>query len=73
MYSQYHFLEGVYITGGTPLVEWVEHLGVPGKVGEIPLSLLVVESGNAELIGPLREATLLSLSLTVGGVHFPLV
>ena len=58
------------LTGGTPLVEWVEHLGVPGKACEIPLSLLVMEGWGApvELIGSVRIPTLLSLSFTAGGV-----
>ena len=70
MYSQYYFLEGVNLTGGTPLVEWVECLGVLGKADEIPLSLLVMKGWVApvELIGFHRETTLLSLSFTAGGV-----
>ena len=58
------------LTGGTPLVEWVECLGVPGKAGEIPLSLLVMEGWAApvELIGSVRILTLLPLSFTAGGV-----
>ena len=38
---QIHFLEGVNLTGGILLVEWVEHLGLPGKTAAGPL--LVVE------------------------------
>ena len=29
-----HFLVEVNLTGGTPLVEWVEHLGLPGIAAE---------------------------------------
>ena len=37
-----HFLVGVNLTGGIPLVEWVEHLGLLGKTaGQL---LLVMES-----------------------------
>ena len=36
-----HFLVGVKLTGGIPLVEWVECLGLLGKTAE-PL-LLVME------------------------------
>ena len=36
-----HFLVGVNLMGGIPLVEWVEHLGLPGKTAR-PL-LLVME------------------------------
>ena len=58
------------LTGGTPLVEQVECLGVPGNAGEIPLLLLVMEGWVApvELIGSIRILTLLSLSFTADGV-----
>ena len=36
-----HFLVGVNFTGGIPIVEWVEHLGLLGKTAG-PL-LLVIE------------------------------
>ena len=69
MYSQCHFLVGVNLTGDS-FCRRVEHLGVLGKAGEIPLSLLVVEGWVApvELIALLRQATLLSLSLAAHGV-----
>ena len=71
IHSQCYFLEGVNLTHGTPLVEWVKHLGVLGKANE-PLSLLRVEGSLVELIGSFREMTLLSLSFTVGGVTLPI-
>ena len=37
-----HFLVGVNLTGGIPLVEQVEHLGLPGKTAG---PLLVVMEG----------------------------
>ena len=30
-----YFLDGVYLTGGTPFVEWVECLGVVGTLGPL--------------------------------------
>ena len=59
------------LTGGTPLVEWVECLGVLGTAAEeIPLSLLVMEGWVApvELIGTLRGACVLPLSFAEDGV-----
>ena len=63
------------LAGGIPLVECVECLGdVAGTLGEIPLSLLVMEGWVApvELIGSVRILTLLPLSLTAGGVTLTL-
>ena len=69
--SKCHFLEGGNLAGGIPLAEWVKCLsGVPGTLGEDPLSLLIVEGGVApvELIGLVGILTLLPLSLTEGVV-----
>ena len=51
-YTQSHFLDGVNLTGGIPLVLWVDHLGVVGTSGS-PLSLLLLEIVDAlvELVG----------------------
>ena len=65
-----HFLEGVNLTGGTPLVEWVECLGVAGTLGEIPLS--IGWGASVEMIGLVRILTLLSLYLVAGGVTPPI-
>ena len=48
-HSELHFLDGVNLTGGTPLVEWVECLGVAGTLSEIPLS--VGWGASVEMIG----------------------
>ena len=37
-----HFLDGVNLTGGIPLVLWVDRLGVVGTTGSL-LSLLLLE------------------------------
>ena len=64
------------LTGGTSLVEQVECLGVEGirTLGEIPLSLLVMENWIApvELIGILGVACVLTLSFAGGGVTLSL-
>ena len=57
-------------TGGTPLVEWVEHLGIAGTLGEIRLSL--GWGASVEMIGSVGILTLLSLSLVAGGVTPPI-
>ena len=67
---QCHFLDGVNLTGGTPLVEWVECLGVTGTLSEIPLS--VGWGASVEMIGSVEILTLLSLSLVAGGVTPPI-
>ena len=51
-------------------MEWVEHLGVAGILGEIPLS--VGWSASVELIGLDGILTLLALSSTAGGVTLPI-
>ena len=63
-----YFLEGVYLTGGTPFVEWVECLGVAGveTFGVDPL--VVGWSTSVEMIGSVDFPTLLSLSVVAGGV-----
>ena len=63
LYSIY-FLDGVYLAGGTPFVEWVEHLGVVGTLG----SLAVGWGASVEMIGSVVFPTVLSLSLVAGGV-----
>ena len=65
-----HFFDGVNLTGGTPLVEWVECLGVAGTLGEIPLS--IGWGASVEMIGLVGIPTLLSLSLVAGGVTPPI-
>ena len=65
-----HFLDGVYLTGGTPFVEWVECLGVAGTLGEIPLT--TGWGSFVEVIGLVDILTLLSLSLVAGGVTLPI-
>ena len=61
-----HFLDGVYLSGGTPLVDLVEHLsGVEGTLGVVPL--MVGWGASVEMIGSVVSLTLLSLS-TVAGV-----
>ena len=60
LYS-FHFLDGVYLSGGTPLVDLVEHLGVEGTLGVAPLT--VGWGASVELIGLVVPLTLLSLSI----------
>ena len=45
-YLQSHFLDGVNLTGGIPLVLWVDCLGVVGTTGSL-LSLLLLEIVDA--------------------------
>ena len=54
----------MYLTGGTPFVEWVECLGVTGPLGP----LRVGWGASVEMIGLVDVPTLLSLSLVAGGV-----
>ena len=61
-----HFLEGVYQSGGTPLVDLVEHLGVEGTLGMAPLT--VGWGASVELIGSVISLTLLPLSIVAGVV-----
>ena len=60
-----YFFNGVYLTGGTPFLEWVGHLGVE-ILGVIPLT--VGWGAFVEMIGLVGFLTLLSLSLVAGGV-----
>ena len=64
----HYFLDGVYLTGGTPFVEQVECLGVAGveTLGVAPL--MVGWSAPVEMIGSVDFLTLLSLSVVAGGV-----
>ena len=71
VFHKSHFLDGVNLTGGTPLVEWVEYLGVTGTLGEIPLSV-IGWGASVEIIGLVDILTLLSLSLVAGGVTLPI-
>ena len=61
-----YFLDGVYLTGGTPFVEWVECLGVVGTLDVIPLT--AGWGAPVEMIGLVDFPTVLSLSLVAGGV-----
>ena len=68
-----YFFDGVYLSGGTPLVDLVEHLGVgvegtPGVIppGENPLS--AGWGASVEMIGSVGFLTLLPLSLVAGVV-----
>ena len=65
-----HFLDGVNLTGGTPLVEQVECLGVTGTLSEIPLT--AGWGASVEMIGLVDFPTVLSLSLVAGGVTLPI-
>ena len=57
-----HFLDGVYLSGGTPLVDLVECLsGVEGTLGVAPL--MVGWGASVEMIGSVISLTLLSLSV----------
>ena len=65
-----YLLDGVYLTGGTTLVEWVECLGVVGTLSVIPLT--AGWDASVEMIGLVDIPTLLSLSLVAGGVTLPI-
>ena len=60
-----HFLDGVYLSSGTPLVDLVECLGVGGTLDVAPLT--VGWGASVEMIGSVVSLTLLPLS-TVAGV-----
>ena len=60
-----YFFDGVYLTGGTPFVEWVECLGVE-TLGVIPLTAGL--GSSVEMIGSVDFPTLLPLSVVAGGV-----
>ena len=51
-------------------MDWVEHLGVTGTLGVIPLT--VGWGVSVEMIGSVDFPTLLSLSLVAGGVTLPI-
>ena len=56
-----HFLDGVYLSGETPLVDLVEHLsGVEGTLDVAPLT--VGWGASMEMIGSVVSLTLLPLS-----------
>ena len=62
-----YFLDGVYLTGRTPLVDLVEHLG--GVEGTLDVAPLMVGWGaSVEMIGLVDLPTLLSLSVVAGVV-----
>ena len=64
----HYFLDGVYLTGGTPFVEWG---GMPCVAGVETLGvapLMVGWSAPVEMIGLVDFPTLLSLSVVAGGV-----
>ena len=65
-----YFFDGVYLTGGTPLVERMEHLGIE-TLGIIPLT--VGCGASVELIGSVDFPTLLSHLWLLVVSHFPLV
>ena len=51
-YTQSHFLDGVNLTGGIPLVLQVDHLGMVGTTGSLlSLLLLKVVDTLVELVG----------------------
>ena len=56
----------MYLSGGTPLVDLVECLGVEGTLGVIPL--MVGWGTSVEMIGSVDYLTLLSLSVVAGVV-----
>ena len=66
----HYFLDGVYLTGGTPLVDLVEHLGVMGTLGVTPLT--AGWGASVEVIGLFGFPTLLALSVVAGGVTLPI-
>ena len=56
----------MYLSGGTPLVDLVECLGVEGTLGVIPL--MVGWGASVEMTGSVDFPTLLSLSVVAGVV-----
>ena len=40
VFHESHFIDGEYLTGGTPFVEWVECLGVVGTPGVISFAVI---------------------------------
>ena len=80
VFYESYFLNGVYLSGGTPLVDLVEHLnGVEGTLGVAPL--MVGWGASVEMIGLVVSLTLLSLSVVAevvtlvigvtGNIEFP--
>ena len=63
-----YFLYGVYLTGGTPFVEWVDCLGVVGTLGPLTAGW----GASVEVIGLVGFPTLLALSVVAGGVILPI-
>ena len=60
-----YFLDGVYLTGGTPFVEC---LGVVGTLGPLAAGW----GASVEVIGSVGFPTLLALSVIAGGVTLPI-
>ena len=61
----------MYLSGGTPLVDLVECLGVEGTLGVIPPEENPLSAGwgvSVEMIGLVNFPTLLPLSLVAGVV-----
>ena len=63
-----YFLDGVYLTGGTPFVEWMKCLGVVGTLGPLAAGW----GASVEVIGLVGFLTLLVLSVVAGGVTLPI-
>ena len=65
MFHDSHFLDGVYLSGGTPLVDLVECLGgVEGTLNPLTAGW----GASVEMIGSVDLLTLLSLSVVAGVV-----
>ena len=69
VFHESHFLDGVYLTGGTPLVEQVECLGVTGTLGVIPLT--AGWGASVEVIGLVDFLTVLSPIFGCSWCHTP--
>ena len=80
VFHESHFLDGVYLSGGTPLVDLVECLsGVEGTLGVAPPT--VGWGASVEMIGSVVSLTLLPLSIVAevvtlsigvtGNIEFP--
>ena len=66
-----YFFDRVYLSGGTPLVDLAECLGVKGTLGVIPAGENPFSAGwgaSVEMIGLVDFPTLLPLSLVAGVV-----
>ena len=66
-----YFLDGVYLTGGTPFVEWVECLGVVGTLGVTPLA--AGWGAPVEMIGSVDFLTAVPYLWLLVVSHSPLV